>query len=574
MRFTFQFYLLFLLLTIVFSCLREAVPGSVILVQDGEPINVMKVENSWKTENGALTGHGLYHYLNSYYYLHDDDFHLRARISWERVDTTTAIFMLFNNHFGFDSQANEKVGNGHFFFYSPVKKQYEPFGKALEFIQPGLPFDFEIIRRDSLFRFLVDGREVANIPLSWLTPPYEGIVGFRPWLNTIRVYDWTLEGTLTKLQKPEFVFANGESGYVCFREPAIVQSQNGDLLAFAVGRRENCWSDAGDMDIVLKISSDDGKSWSPLQVVWDAGPETCMQPAPVVDKMNGKIILLVSYGLGSDHFKDYLTGKNKEERRSFVLESLDNGKNWSTPREITRQVKSTGWWWYIPGPGSGIQLKHEPYRGRLVVGTSCIEKGTNDSYVGAVFSDDGGRNWQTGDWLDLEGGSECEIVELSTGVLLINARNRNKKAAHVWENPNYRIVARSYDGGQSWEEGGFDTTLIEPACMASLLQIEHPDFPEGLVLFSNPPDSTYRENLSVRTSIDNGYTWPWIYRIFDGPSAYSDLVDLGDGHGGCLYECGAASPYEGISFTRFSYEEIMKTSLPKKIDEHSFKDDG
>src|SRR5262245_57219702 len=64
------------------------------------------------------------------------------------------------------------------------------------------------------------------------------------------------------------VFKSGEDGYHTYRIPAIVEAANGDLLAFAEGRK-NGGGDAGDIDIVLKRSADRGKTWGALQLVQD-----------------------------------------------------------------------------------------------------------------------------------------------------------------------------------------------------------------------------------------------------------------------------------------------------------------
>ena len=55
------------------------------------------------------------------------------------------------------------------------------------------------------------------------------------------------------------VFKAGEDGYHTYRIPAIVRAKNGDLLAFAEGRK-NGTDDHGDIDIVLKRSSDNGRT--------------------------------------------------------------------------------------------------------------------------------------------------------------------------------------------------------------------------------------------------------------------------------------------------------------------------
>ena len=62
------------------------------------------------------------------------------------------------------------------------------------------------------------------------------------------------------------VYSAGEGGYYCFRIPALLFTASGTLLAFAEGRRGSC-ADHGDVHIVLKRSSDSGRTWSNLTVV-------------------------------------------------------------------------------------------------------------------------------------------------------------------------------------------------------------------------------------------------------------------------------------------------------------------
>lgn len=532
---------------------------SATIIEDGAYVNALPVEKSWKSKDGAVSGHGLYNLLYAYQYVHDADFRMEATISLDKVDSTTAIFLLFNNHFGFDSKADEHDTPGNFFFYSPDLKRYERFDKARKHITPGRSFVFEVSRKDTLFEIAIDKTVVASIPLSWVSPPYEGYLAFRPWLNTIHVYDWRLEGKLSGFEKPEFVFQAGEADYACFRIPAIIKTKDNTLLAFAEGRRDECWSDSGDTDIVMKRSEDGGKTWSRLEIVWDDGPHACHAPTPIVDAVNQRVVLVASRSLGSDHFKKFRAGKNEDIRRAFVLHADLDGKNWSQPLEITQTAIPKNAWWFGPGPGSAIQLRSSPYRGRLAAGATYIEKETNDYYSMAIFSDDYGFSWQAGNPVPLEGGNESEIVEFPSGQLMINSRNyslidlaQKRGAGQV----SYRIVALSEDGGLNWTDARRDSALIEPVCQASLLYVDAEGEKDDVLLFSNPPSAKERINLSVRASLDEGQTWPYLLRLYEGPSAYSDLVDLGNGEIGCLFECGNVHAYEGLAFRKYQMEEV------------------
>lgn len=65
------------------------------------------------------------------------------------------------------------------------------------------------------------------------------------------------------------VFSAGEDGYFCFRIPALLFTGPGTLLAFAEGRGRDSKScdDHGDVHIVVKRSSDFGRTWSNLTIV-------------------------------------------------------------------------------------------------------------------------------------------------------------------------------------------------------------------------------------------------------------------------------------------------------------------
>ena len=75
------------------------------------------------------------------------------------------------------------------------------------------------------------------------------------------------------------VFASGRDGYHTYRIPAIVVSTKGTLPAFCEGRVGGT-SDNGNIDVVLRRSFDGGRTWRPLQLVWEEGRNVCGNPSP------------------------------------------------------------------------------------------------------------------------------------------------------------------------------------------------------------------------------------------------------------------------------------------------------
>ena len=345
-------------------------------------------------------------------------------------------------------------------------------------------------------------------------------------------------------EKLNHLFKSGTDGSNTFRIPAIITTRNGTLLAFAEGRK-NTSSDTGDIDLVMKRSHDNGKTWSELTVLWDDGANVCGNPAPVEDRHTGKIYLLMTWNLGSDHEPDIIKGKSKDSRRVFVMVSSDNGCSWSEAKEITGSVKLSNWTWYATGPCHGIQVRKGMYRDRLIIPCDHIEAGTEKYFSHIIYSDDHGDTWKLGGTTPQDQVNECSIAELSDGKLMLNMRNYDRTQKS-------RKISLSEDGGMTWSDIWSDPVLIEPICQGSLL--DHPK--KKMLFFPNPADANARQKMTLRVSYDQGNTWAVSKVLHAGPAAYSDLTILATGEIGCFYEAGKKSPYEGIVFKKISLKEL------------------
>jgi sialidase-1 len=337
------------------------------------------------------------------------------------------------------------------------------------------------------------------------------------------------------------VFRAGDSGYHTYRIPSVVATRRGTLLAFAEARRSSA-ADAGDIDLVLKRSTDGGATWSAMQVIGDNGPNTFGNPCALVDGRTGRIWLLTTHNLGTDREKDIVAGASAGGRTVWIMSSTDDGKTWPAPIEITSSVKQAGWTWYATGPGVGIETS----AGRFVIPANHAEAdGVHRSHL--ILSDDRGRSWKLGASAD-PGTNESQVVESASGRLMLNMRNHPPRAE------NHRLVATSGDGGATLSPAAPDRALVEPPAQASLIRPTADGARgRGRLLFSNPA-STRRERMTVRLSYDEGVTWPVAKTLHEGPSAYSSLVVLRDRAIGLLFERGTTSAYEGITFARFGLE--------------------
>lgn len=327
------------------------------------------------------------------------------------------------------------------------------------------------------------------------------------------------------------VFVSGTDGYHTYRIPAVIVTPNGTVLALCEGRKTSR-SDHGDLDLVLRRSTDGGKTWAPMQIVYEEGGDakiTIGNPCPVVDRDTGRIWLPFC----------------RNNDKVLVTYSNDDGATWAKPTEITDSVKESGWGWYATGPGVGIQLERGEHKGRLII--PCDHRKQSDperttcSHI--FYSDDHGQTWRLGGTVGPYT-NECQVVELSDGTLMVNMRNYWGRNGKQQDKDKMRAVAISGDGGATWGDLRFDQTLIEPVCQAGFLRHSAKgQTDDGRLLFSNPASTTTRHQLTVRLSSDEGKTWPVATLLHEGPSAYSCLTVLPDGSIGCLYEGGEKHAY-------------------------------
>lgn len=350
------------------------------------------------------------------------------------------------------------------------------------------------------------------------------------------------------------VFRRGDDGYACYRIPAIVKARNGDLLAFAEARKHSC-SDTGDIDLVVKSSADNGKTWSAVRIVHDAGNEVCGNPAPIVDERTGEIYLVACYNLGQDKERQIIDGTSREGRKVLFFRSSDHGRTWSGPRDITHMVKQADWTWYATGPCHAIQLQGKAHRGRLVVPANHMVAGSKEYHSHLIYSDDRGDTWHIGGITHGHGGNESTVAELKDGTLVHNFRNYNRKAAKA------RGYALSRDGGESLSETQYARELAEPICQGSLINLQHKGKNTQTLLFSNPATTDKRRMLTVKQSTDGGMTWGTGLTIYAGPSAYSDLVVLDRKHVGVLFEYGETEYSERIGFTVIDTQNLQTNKL-------------
>ncbi|MCX5198552.1 exo-alpha-sialidase [Streptomyces sp. NBC_00249] len=345
-------------------------------------------------------------------------------------------------------------------------------------------------------------------------------------------------------------------GYDCYRVPTLTTTRDGTLLAIAEARTASC-NDIGDIDLVLKRSTDNGRTWGPMQVVRGAGdPGAYGNPGPVVDAASGRITLLHAYSTWTAGPDGHRVRGPRELR---LTHSTDGGATWTTEPAPQPHLKPAGLAWISVGPGHGIQLTPtRPDRpGRLVVSADYRTE-SNESGAQLLYSDDGGLTWQAGArWGAPEGTpapSEPALTQLPDGRIYVNARS-----TAACGTSDHRLSAVVADvSAPAFPAPGFLPVpeLPAPPASGSVLQL-----PGGPLLLSVPSrpgaESADRWTLAVRTSQDGGRTWSKDGAVVLRERAgYSDMAVLPGGQVGMVYETANGTPHGYVKFTAFSPAEL------------------
>ncbi len=330
------------------------------------------------------------------------------------------------------------------------------------------------------------------------------------------------------------LWKSNDNGIRVYRIPALCTAPNGDLVAVCDARKDH----GGDLNssqsinITCRRSSDGGKTWTAPANTWtwkwdDSEHWAGSDPSFIVDSQTKKIFLF---------YNVWESKKNHGVFQFYVQESADNGKTWSKPRDISRDIsfpewpfgkkQSQGGFIFITS-GSGIQTKD----GTLLHTIVHVNDGN------ALFgSEDHGKTWKA-IGKPVKNGDECKVVELTDGAWMINSRWRG----------GGRQIHVTRDRGATWESR-YDSSLADPQCNAQIMRYG------DKLLFSNCKSPNRRALLYVRASADNGLTWNEGFCVEPAGAAYSDMTILPNGDIGVLYE---TAGYGSIDFVTVSKKDAL-----------------
>ncbi len=280
------------------------------------------------------------------------------------------------------------------------------------------------------------------------------------------------------------------------RFPNIVVAVDGTVLAIWGG-------------VKVRRSEDGGKTWGPQIMVGNS----FMGGGAIVNETNGEILVFVE----EHHPPAPLT----------VYRSKDHGKTWAA-MDVVIKPDTNG---NVPSMHmneAGITLRHGKHAGRIIRAARHYAGRNHRSnwpkhYTTAIYSDDGGKTWNTSKPFAEMGTGEAAVAELSDGRLYYNSRahwNKNKP-------PLRRRCAWSADGGETWTDWQIAQALPDGpqntsyGCMGGLVRL--PIEGKDVLIYSNCDTPSGRNHGTVWASFDGGKTWPVKRLVHEGAFAYSSL---------------------------------------------------
>lgn len=350
------------------------------------------------------------------------------------------------------------------------------------------------------------------------------------------------------------LFQSGDHGSKFYRIPALVTAADGSIIAVADRRHDSQGDLPNLIDLVLRRSTDNGRTWSDQIIIAQHTPDRGFGDAAlVVDRRSGDLLCIFASGCGlwkstAEHPIDVC-----------IARSRDNGLTWSKPRFITPQIYGPGCDNPAAEPISGLfaasgralQLRD----GTLAFVVAAHHTGEKwpPLYNYVCISEDGGENWRLLPGTPGAYGDESKMEELADGSWLMSIRNPRQ---------GYRLYSISRDRGKTWSQPAEWRELPDPACDGDIMRysLRSEGAKHNRLLHSIPADTATRRNVSVALSYDEGATWPIRRTIWSGASAYSSLTRLPDGAIGLLSEVynGGDGGYE-IWFSRIPFEWLTRS---------------
>ncbi|HGA2922527.1 TPA: exo-alpha-sialidase, partial [Streptococcus agalactiae] len=257
--------------------------------------------------------------------------------------------------------------------------------------------------------------------------------------------------------------------------------------------------------------------------------------------------------LGNIYFTKHKTSPFRLAKSSYVWMSYsdDDGRTWSSPRDITASLRQKGMKFLGIGPGKGIVLKWGPHAGRIIIPAYSTNwkshlRGSQSSRL--IYSDDHGKTWHTGKAVNdnriLSNGEKIHSLTMD------NKKEQNTESVPVQlKNGDIKLfmrnltgnleVATSKDGGETWQNHVKRYKEVHDAYVQlSAIRFEHDKKEYILLVNANGPGKKRQDGYARLAQVNRNGSFKWLYHhhIQDGSFAYNSVQQLNNDKFGVLYE--------------------------------------
>ncbi|CNJ73069.1 sialidase family protein [Streptococcus agalactiae] len=257
--------------------------------------------------------------------------------------------------------------------------------------------------------------------------------------------------------------------------------------------------------------------------------------------------------LGNIYFTKHKTSPFRLAKSSYVWMSYsdDDGRTWSSPRDITASLRRRGMKFLGIGPGKGIVLKWGPPAGRIIIPAYSTNwkshlRGSQSSRL--IYSDDHGKTWHTGKAVNdnrvLSNGEKIHSLTMD------NKKEQNTESVPVQlKNGDIKLfmrnltgnleVATSKDGGETWQNHVKRYKEVHDAYVQlSAIRFEHDKKEYILLVNANGPGKKRQDGYARLAQVNRNGSFKWLYHhhIQDGSFAYNSVQQLNNDQFGVLYE--------------------------------------
>ncbi len=375
-------------------------------------------------------------------------------------------------------------------------------------------------------------------------------------------------GVMQIFKRQRFLWTGSLSQEKYYRIPTILNTADGGIVALCDDRYDNT-QDLGKVasgaagkhkiDVVVRKSMDDGATWDNTRVV-AAGDGTsaaaCGYGDPaIVRTLSGKLVCLMA--AGSSSFPSGMLHMGYSE-------STDNGATWSAPRDIYSAINKNGLsiTSAFTSAGKGICFAD----GRIAFAMNGKVGGVCNEYI--LYSDDEGKTWTIAPNMACASADESKLEIMNDNSLILSVRQGgwNSQANRAY---SHTTGDASAEGINSWGEKGYWTDLNANGCNADILYYsrETEGVRDMMLHTAIKTFQTYRKDLRLYMSFDQGQTWQEAFQLQPGYAAYSSMQKLANGDLAIIFEDGSLGNQDKMDCYAMTYLVISRETLEARAEE-------